>query len=103
MAAEDIRAGWWEAPAAQNWRCPECGQASPVEQWQAVEPYCEDCGSHDGRACPRCGEWFEHVWGAEKLEAADAPDPVEEAPADPDGWYLDHVNPPRSVETTESL
>lgn len=63
-------AGWWEAPAATVWTCPECGESSPVADWQEAAPYCEDCGEHDGRECPRCGEVLDHVWGAGRIAAA---------------------------------
>jgi hypothetical protein len=64
------RDGWWDVPAATNWTCPECGQTSPVEEWVECEPGCEDCGSHDGRRCPRCDETFDHVWGSTKIAEA---------------------------------
>ena len=47
--------------------CPECHVESKAEDWKECEPYCEDCGSHDGLECPHCGEQFDHVWGFEKL------------------------------------
>lgn len=77
MAEGDIAGGWYEAPAGEWWRCPECGQSSPVAEWREVEPYCDDCGSHDGRECPRCGQWFDHVWGAATI-AAGQPVPTDE-------------------------
>lgn len=63
--------GWWDAPAAKIWICPRCKQKSPVEQWREVEPYCEDCGSHDGRKCPLCEEWFDHVFDSETILSGD--------------------------------
>lgn len=65
---KDIKNGWWGAPATRLWLCPECGVVSPVTDWEEVEPYCEDCGTHDGRKCPNCEEWIDHVWGAETIK-----------------------------------
>jgi len=73
MTADDRVNGWWEVPAADTWTCPECGAASSVEQWAERPTGCEDCGDHDGRECPRCGEVLDHVWGAPRiLEATSA-------------------------------
>lgn len=63
--------GWWEAPRGINWLCSKCNQISPIENWKEVEPDCEDCGSHDGRECPNCKEWFDHVWGATEIKSGD--------------------------------
>ena len=62
--------GWWGVKAHENWTCPECGVASPADDWAECEPYCEDCGNHDGRRCPACDEQFDHVWGAGLIEEA---------------------------------
>lgn len=37
--------------------CPACSAESPVSQWAVDQDafYCEDCGSHSGAVCPRCG------------------------------------------------
>ena len=67
---KDDANGWWSMPALSAWRCPECATTSPVETWRECEPYCEDCGAHDGRGCPNCGEQFDHVWGVKKLAEA---------------------------------
>ena len=67
---KEDRDGWWDVNAHSHWRCPDCKELSPVEEWEEREIGCEDCGSHDGRKCPRCGEYFDHVWGAEKIEEA---------------------------------
>lgn len=67
---DDVIDGWWEVPAAEYWTCPECKERSKVEDWQEVETYCEDCGSHDGRECPNCGKVFDHVWDSERLSKA---------------------------------
>lgn len=50
-------------------RCPECGLETKSEEWKECEPYCEDCGNHDGLRCPNseCEEQFDHVWGFDKL------------------------------------
>jgi len=69
MTVEDRERGWWGVPAAENWTCPECGKSSPVEAWEEREPYCENCGSHDGRECPECGEVYEHVHASGTLAA----------------------------------
>jgi ssDNA-binding Zn-finger/Zn-ribbon topoisomerase 1 len=74
MTAEDRVNGWWEAPAADTWTCPECGTSSPVERWEARDAYCEDCGDHDGRVCPACGETLDVVFGAPRILAATNPD-----------------------------
>ena len=62
--------GWWAVQPRDQWACPECREISPADDWPEREPYCEDCGSHDGRECPRCGEVFDHVLGDDKIEAA---------------------------------
>lgn len=67
---EDLKKGWWEAPAGTHWVCPECKEKSPIEKWEGREPGCEDCGNHDGRECPKCGEIFDHVWGESEIERA---------------------------------
>ncbi len=59
--------GWWGIPAADRWRCPECLEWSDPDTWDDTESGCEDCGSHSAIDCPRCGERFDHVWGAEKV------------------------------------
>lgn len=63
----DAENGWWEAPAGEFWICPECNKKSLIELWVEAFYYCEDCGDHDARECPECGERFDHVWGAEKI------------------------------------
>lgn len=70
MAARDRTEGWEGVPAIEAWTCPECGTSSLVEAWEECQPYCEDCGSHDGRRCPGCGAEFDHVWGHERLADA---------------------------------
>jgi hypothetical protein len=67
MTEKDAINGWWGVPPAQKWQCPECHVRSPVSEWKEREVYCEECGSHDGRECPNCGEAFDHVWGSERL------------------------------------
>lgn len=69
---KEDRDGWWEAPAGENWRCPECAELSPIDEWEERAPSCEDCGEHDGRECPRCGAVFDHVWGAPDIADATA-------------------------------
>ena len=66
------RNGWGEIGPRESWTCPECGQASDPDLWPEREPYCEDCGSHDGRACPHCDGVFDHVWDSERIEEASA-------------------------------
>jgi hypothetical protein len=70
VTASDKTDGWYEVPAAKRWTCPRCGITSDVALWRECEPCCEDCGSHDGRECPECGEVFDHVWGAAELAGA---------------------------------
>ena len=70
MSAKDHVDGWWDAPAGDVWTCPECGEASPIEEWQETEVGCEDCGTHDARKCPRCGEDQDHVWGSKRIARA---------------------------------
>ncbi len=67
---EDIPKGWHGVPPATQWKCPECNNWSNVADWAECEPYCEDCGSHDGRRCPICGTEYDHVWDSEKLAEA---------------------------------
>jgi hypothetical protein len=74
--------GWWDMPPLAEWKCPDCGQASPVGEWAECEPGCEDCGSHDGRECQRCGEWFDHVFGIRRLLEANPTYHLEGRPAD---------------------
>lgn len=71
MAKQDVENGWSDAPAAKKWLCPECNHASPVEDWKEVEPYCEDCGNHDGRECPLCEHWFDHVFTSREIKSGD--------------------------------
>ena len=72
---EDEREGWWGAPAGKRWRCPECNKISNISDWNEVSLSCEDCGSHDGRECPTCGEAFDHVWDADKIKSGDIEEP----------------------------
>lgn len=67
MAEGDSKNGWWNAPAAKEWACPGCHASSDPETWPEGEVGCEDCGGHDGRQCPGCGEWFDHVWGSTQI------------------------------------
>ena len=67
---EDIESGWWGVPGRELWRCAECKLESPVLLWKEVEVSCGDCGGHDGRQCPNCGESYDHVWGAKVLAKA---------------------------------
>ena len=64
--------GWWNAPPGQSWTCPDCGVSSPVQDWAETETACEDCGTHDARRCPACGEPFDHVRGSAKIAEATA-------------------------------
>lgn len=71
MTADDVEAGsWWNAEVGSDgcFYCPKCDSRSPASEWKEVEPYCEECGSHDGRECPECGEWFDHVWGDSQID-----------------------------------
>ena len=73
MTAEDVeKGGWWatDLPANQEWLCPECRTSSLVALWEEQEVPCEDCGTHDGRRCPACGEVYEHTWGSVRLDEA---------------------------------
>lgn len=67
---KDDENGWWGIPPLDAWTCPECGETSPVADWEEVEAGCEECGTHDGRKCPKCEEIFDHVWGAPKIAKA---------------------------------
>ncbi len=68
MTKEDIENGWWDIPAGLIiWICPSCSTGTWGTRWKALDVYCEDCGDHDGRKCPECGEVFDHVWGAEEI------------------------------------
>jgi hypothetical protein len=79
VSVEDVTAGaWWDATVDPNdprWKCPECGVASNVADWAECEYDCDESGSctHDGRECPECGEVYDHVWGAEKIQQPDRP------------------------------
>lgn len=67
---EEDREGWGEVSAYDEWICPECKESSDVALWKECEPHCELCGNHDGRECPKCHEWFEHVWDDKRIEEA---------------------------------
>lgn len=56
--AEADRAGWRKVPPLQEWRCPECGELSPVEEWREIEVPRDCCDSEEARACPRCDQPF---------------------------------------------
>jgi DNA-directed RNA polymerase subunit RPC12/RpoP len=45
--------------------CPECEEEVIMEEGHEVG--CEDCGSHSAVRCPNCGEFFDHVWGYNKI------------------------------------
>ena len=47
--------------------CPECDKLVEFE-YDSIEVYCEDCGSHSGTQCPECDEQFDHVWGYDKID-----------------------------------
>jgi hypothetical protein len=63
--------GWWGAPASKYWVCPECNKTSAAERWLETEVFCDDCGAHDARQCPECGEALDHVWGSRRIEAGE--------------------------------
>ena len=35
--------------------CPECKTITLLLDWNDIELPCEDCGSHYGIECPKCG------------------------------------------------
>jgi hypothetical protein len=74
MAEKDLLSGWGDVPLTADlmWKCPECGEKSPIEDWYETEVYCEMCGDHDARGCPKCDELYDHVWGEESLVNAQA-------------------------------
>ena len=45
--------------------CPECKSLTTFEADHEVS--CEDCGSHAAVKCLECGEYFDHVWGYERI------------------------------------
>ena len=59
--------GWWSIPPLTHWVCPRCEKESPVDDWEESSVGCEDCGEHDARVCPLCGEASDHVWGTERI------------------------------------
>lgn len=71
MTVEDRDDGaWWDAGVGADgcfW-CPVCETRSPAEDWEEVRPGCELCGDHDGRECPECGEWYDHVGGSREID-----------------------------------
>jgi len=67
---DDVTDGWGCVPAAEEWKCPECGETSPVEDWREIELGCGVCGTHDARQCPKCDEAYDHVWDDEILRDA---------------------------------
>jgi hypothetical protein len=69
MTIEDKTEGWSGVPAAKEWLCPECETKSDVELWSEIWIECETCGEHEGRECPNCGHWFDHVWNDDLVEA----------------------------------
>lgn len=42
--------------------CPHCGVPSGGKDWTYYEPYCEDCGNHNGVICPKCNEGVDSVY-----------------------------------------
>jgi len=77
---------WWDVKNRALWTCPACHQTSPAAEWQESRVPCDDCGSHDGRECPRCNRAFDHVWGSERIEEASR-----EATAKLKQWLLDEL------------
>lgn len=59
--------GWFDNVPRTHWRCPECNETSPVEEWAESYIACDTCGDHEARKCPRCGELFDTVWGQKEL------------------------------------
>lgn len=47
-------------------KCPECKKRVTFEGGHSVG--CEDCGEHSAVMCPKCGEYFDHVWGYSRIE-----------------------------------
>jgi len=68
---KEDESGWYGAPAGKHWLCPECNNKSPIADWRETEVPCEDCGEHNARICPKCGESFDHVWGADRILTGD--------------------------------
>jgi Zn finger protein HypA/HybF involved in hydrogenase expression len=70
MSEEQNSDGWWYVTPHEFWTCPECHAVTPANEWEEAVVACEDCGSHDARRCPNCGERFDHVWGSREIEEA---------------------------------
>ena len=45
-------------------RCRECGEFSPLTEWEEGSVDCECCGDHDAMVCPACGECEDHVYSS---------------------------------------
>jgi hypothetical protein len=54
--------------SVENVKCPECLETSPADEWEDCYVGCEVCGDHSGIKCPKCSEYFEHVWGSKRFE-----------------------------------
>ena len=46
-------------------KCPECNQMTTFEIGHSTG--CEDCGEHLAVKCIECGEYFDCVWGYDKI------------------------------------
>lgn len=46
-------------------KCPECNKWSDMQDWKKDDVPCEVCGEHEAIVCPKCGQYFDHVWSPE--------------------------------------
>lgn len=63
MNVTDFRAWNLRLEEGQEVQCPSCGGWFPPAEWLETETYCEDCGTHQGCICPKCGDVFDSIKG----------------------------------------
>jgi primosomal protein N' len=67
---KDDKEGWWNVSESEKWCCPECKEWSSYTEWDEATAPCEDCGEHEARVCPNCGEVYDHVYGSDRIAEA---------------------------------
>lgn len=65
MTIEQLKFAWTFEPVLKEGseiQCPECKEFSHHDDWIQTSAGCELCGDHDAIECPKCGEYFDHVF-----------------------------------------